>query len=753
MHMRNKLMIWTAALLCSAPLARAQQAATPEAAPEGVVDFGVRAGTMDGDYARYERYQDLRNGAFSRVQFGRNDDKTMFAFGASNIGYRDQNYYANYTSGKSKISGFFDSTPLNYSYLTSTPWVETGTGVFTLDQAIRQQVQNKVAGVVGVPQTVANLATRSAYVAIARPFDLKSRRDTLSGRYAYDLNTELGFNVAFTSTKKSGNQPYGMSFAFNNANELPMPIDHRTNDLSAGLEWVRPEGMVRVAWDASFFDNKIKSILWDNPIRATDTTPFDASGYSNGNGPATGRMSMPPSNSMNTVSTTGLYKMPGHTTINGTVSFTAMNQNDALIPWTTDSAINNAAVYATFPGLAKLPRSTAEAKVHGLNAMFNLTARPNRYVGVRMRYRFNDHRNLTPEFDAVEYVRFDAVPEETGGETEHFNIRQNTFELTGTLNLVKYTALNLTYGYDDFARTGRAFSDMRDYTFKASVDTMGNQYVTVRGSLEHTNRIGSGFSEASIEEGGSQPGLRFYDEADRDRNKGTLLVVFTPVSFADITVSASHGKDTYSGEGHEFGLLDNDNNNFTIGIGFSPSDLVNVGASYGRDRFVTNQKSRNANPPPDPQFTDPARDWTLKNDEVVNNVDVFVDLPKAIQKTDVKVGYNYADSDNGFIFGGPRITSLAAAGQFIAYPNVTNKWQQLSADVQYHFSKKFGAALGYRYEKFDITDFATIDTNGPVGFNAATGVPRIDWLGEISTGYGNRPYKGSTVFARILYFF
>jgi hypothetical protein len=62
-------------------------------------------------------------------------------------------------------------------------------------------------------------------------------------------------------------------------------------------------------------------------------------------------------------------------------------------------------------------------------------------------------------------------------------------------------------------------------------------------------------------------------------------------------------------------------------------------------------------------------------------------------------------------------------------------------------------AFGYWYEKFDISDFATIDTNGSVGFTAATGVPRIDYLGEINTGYGNRPYKGSTGFVRLLYYF
>ena len=749
--MRNKLIVLTAALLCSAPFAHAQQAASTE--PAGIVDFGIRAGTTEGDEARYERYQDLRSGAFSKVQFGKQTDTYMFNVGARNIGYRDQNYNAEYTNGKAKYSGYYDSTPLNYSYLTSTPWVETQTGVFTLNSAARLQVQNKAPGVVGVPTSAAQLATRSIYVGIAQPFDLRSKRDTLGLNYARDLNKDVGFNLAFTSTKKSGSQPYGMSFAFNNANELPMPIDNRTNDVSAGLEYVRPEGMVRVGWDASFFDNKIKEILWDNPLRATDTTPFDASGYSNGNGSAFGRMAMPPSNSMNSVSLTGLYKMPAHTTLNGIMSFTAMNQNDALIPWTTNGAINNAAVWAVFPGLRGLPRATAEAKVHGVNAMFNFTSRPNRYFGLRMRYRFNDHKNLTPEFDAVEYVRFDAVPEETGSETEHFNIRQNTLDLTGTLNLIKYTAINLGYTYDAFARTGRAYSDMSDYTFKASIDTVGNQYVTLRAAAEHTARIGAGFSEASIEDGGAQPGLRYYDESDRDRNKGTLLVVVNPTGFMDITASMSKGKDTYKGEGHEFGLLDNDNTNMTLSIGISPTDAVDFGASYGRDRFRSNQQSRNANPPPDPQFNDATRNWTMTNAERVNNVDVYVNLPKLIEKTNVRFNYDYADSDNGFLFGGPRISSLAALGQFIPLPNVTNTWQKLAADFQYHFSKKVGAALGYQYEKFAIRDYAAIDTNGSVGFTAATGTPRIDYLGFLGTGYGSRPYKGSTAFMRLLYFF
>jgi hypothetical protein len=476
-------------------------------------------------------------------------------------------------------------------------------------------------------------------------------------------------------------------------------------------------------------------------------------------------MAVPPSNTLNTVSTTGLYKMPSHTTISGTVSFTAMSQNDALLPYTINPAIANPTVYQTYPGLAALPRGTAEADVHGVNAMFNFTSRPNSFFGLAMRYRFNDHQNLTPAFDATQYVRFDAAPENTGGITEQFNIRENTFDLTGTFNVLPHTNLKLGYIYDDFNRTGRSFSDSRDYTLRASIDTVGNQYVMLRATYDHTTRIGSGFSESSLEDGGAQPGLRFYDEADRDRNKGMLLFVLTPVEVFDVTLSVAAGKDIYNGPGHDFGLLNNSNTSYNAGVNFIPGKTVDFGVNYGYEKFSSLQNSANANPPGTDygSWTDPNRVWNLNNDEKVNSFDVYLDLNKLLANTLIKFTYDYSDSDNAFVHSGPRIFELAnnvaltpgdtkpcAAGLtscFLPLPNVTNKWQRAAVDLKYFFTTKVGVGLGYWYEKFDVSDYSTFDLPGQPG------TPRIDILGEINTGYGNRPYKGQTGFFRLLYQF
>jgi Putative outer membrane beta-barrel porin, MtrB/PioB len=331
---------------------------------------------------------------------------------------------------------------------------------------------------------------------------------------------------------------------------------------------------------------------------------------------------------------------------------------------------------------------------------------------------------------------------------------------------------------------------MTDYTGRISIDTMGYQYVTIRAIYEKTKRIGTGFSEDAIEEGGAQPGLRFYDEADRNRDKATLLFVLNPVSMVDVNFSVGYGKDVYGGPGHDFGLLDAKTNSYNIGVNAYPKDTISFGMNYGRDTFNSLQKSRNANPQQDltavppvlasdyGSWFDPNRDWTLTNDETVNNFNLYLDLIKAMPKTDIRFAYDYSDSDNAFVHGGPRIqelsTNKALSGPsaivypgfaipapctapnttcFEALPDVTNKWQRFTFDLKYFFTAKAGLGLGWWYEKFDVKDFATIDSNGSVGYTAATGTPRIDYLGGLILGYGNRPYTGNTGFIRMIYLF
>jgi hypothetical protein len=774
--MRNRLMMGAAALLlASATYAGAQEKPQPETTPStGRIDIGGRFTTTDGDEARYERYRDLRDGVNANFLYNKETSGwTLDAF-AKNIGYRDGHYELSFSNSRIKFTGLFDQTPLNYAYYAKTPYNCTA-GNCALDAGLRTQVQNGRA--IGVPQNVGQLAAGSAYNSIARGFDMQSRRDTIAAQLRFSATDNLDLIVGLNSYKRTGDMPWGAAFAFNVASELPVVIDNRETEVNAAVEWASHQGMFHVGYEHAKFSQQIPSFTFDNPQRATDFcrpgisgqapgTCYDPSGYTNGNGPAYGRMSNAPSNTLDTVSWMGMVKLPGRTTANASFSMGANHQDAELIPWTTNSSINTPATWAAFPGLAELPRDSARMRVNYTTGTANVSSRAIKNLTLSARYRFNSRSDFTQPFEGVEYVRFDAVPEETGGLSEPFAINRNTLDLTAAFTGLPYGTLRAGYVLDQLEHGIRTTQGWKDDTAKISYDLVGTQWLTFRAQYENTKRRTIGFSEEILAEMAMQPAARFYDEASRDRDRVTVMADVTPISSLGLNFTLFHGKDDYAGADAELelGLLDNKNTGWTAGLNYTPNAKVNFGADYGRETYNAFQESRNSNPAPDPTWTDPNRNWTLTHDEKVNTFTAYLNLVKAFANTDIRASYDLMDSDQSYVHGGPRIASLsvptAAApnGTFVPFPNVTDKWQRATIDLSYTFSKSLGVGASYWYEKFDVEDFATINTAGPQTLprpelGAQTDTPRIDWLGSITTGYAVRPYTGQTLFLRVFYLF
>lgn len=793
--MRNRLMIATAALvLASVSLALAQQkpADTPAETPSlGSVSIGFQGSSVDGDKARFERYRDLRSRQNIQFDFAKDTDKYFFDVKALNVGNRDGFYSLGYANRKVKFDFSFDSIPLNYGYNTSTPYAFASTGAnpyLALDPATRLAVQNKVAGVLGIPSTFAQWTTqRSNYAALARPFDLQSRRDTLHFDLGYAITEALEADIEFTSHKRSGYQPFGAAFAFNNATELPLPVDDRTNEFGAGINWINPKGMFRVGYEYSNYSNTVQSLTWDSPLRATDfntapTTGWDPSGYSNGNGPAQGRMSAWPDNTQNSVMVTGLYKMAPATSLSGNIAMiSTANNSTPLIPWTINPVIINSklcsAAAGNVPCTATPLRATADATVKVFNASFVFNTRPTDFMNLTARYRHNSHQNQMPVFDHSYSVRFDAVPELVPGDaSEPYTITQDKFDVDASFSVIPYSSLKVGYGYDGNSKDYLVYRKLTDNTFRVSLDSMGYQWVTLRALYEHTKRSGSDFHQEAITDSGGQPNTRLFDDAERTRNRMTFLATFMPAPIVDVTVSAAYGKDDYDiSLNPQFGLLNNKNDSYNVTFNVTPKPAVAFGFNYGRETYNSFQQSRTANPFSGvagayESWNDPNRNWNLTNDEKVNTASLYLDLIKALPKTDIRIGYDYSDSDQGFVHGGPRVGAMQAnsiltvgdakpcspatlTSCFEAFPNVTNTWQRLTFDLRYNVTRQIAVGASYWFEKFEVTDFATVDTNGPVGYYPATGTPRIDYLGAITTGYGNRPYTGNTGIVRVIYMF
>jgi MtrB/PioB family decaheme-associated outer membrane protein len=728
--MRTKLLIVVGVLLLLPAGAHAQEVSSPQDVPKSAspaggaefgfinqIDFGFRGTSFDAnsDKARFERYRDLRDGGFlDRFRFNRETDHWLFDAQADHVGYRDQRFSAAYSSfGKVKATFEWNQTPLFYSQDTSWLYTNQGNGQLRIaNTAVRNSIQNGTLSVANVNQFLGSA------------FDLQQRRDIAAFNLVAPVvrDVDLKFNV--TSTHKNGQMPWGASFGFSADNEVAAPLDHRTNDIGASLEWANSKGMARVGYDGSWFNNSIPTLVFDSPFRLTDST--SASAYVAGNGTSQGRTAMWPDSMANTVSAAAAYNLPGRSRVNGSLSIGDWKQNATLLPFTINTAI------PTIP----LDRSTAEADARITSFSVNFTSRPVDQAWLNVRARRYDYDNRTPEFHVVNYVRLDQVIEpSTTGHSEPFGYVRNYVDADASFTPIPYTALKVGYGLEKVDRTFRYLESTTEHTFRTALDTSGNQYVMLRVAYEHSKRVGTGLDEEALDDIGEQVSLRQYDISDRDRDRVTALVQITPVSQFAIVASAQTGRDTRPDA--NFGLRTFDTNNYSIGFDATPIDKVGFGLIYSYEDAKTNQKSRQASP--GAQFDDPTRDWFTDMNEKVHYVVGSVDLIKAIPKTDVRFALDWNRSNVDYVYTLAPNTTL---GPVTPLPTVYNELQRASVDFKYFLTRHFAAGFVYWYNNYKVDDFQ-LSPQYVIGNRTLPD--------GVMLGYFLRPYKANTGWFRLTY--
>jgi MtrB/PioB family decaheme-associated outer membrane protein len=697
--MRTCIGLLTAALLLAAP-ASAQQSA-PVPVRTGTVDLGVRSASVEGDAARYERFRDLGEGAFlERFRFEQHGTNWLVKGGADHAGRRDQRYWTEYRRPGLQLRFVWDQIPMAISGDTRTLYTAASPGVLRLPEGMSQSIQ-------GGERRLADFA------GAATPFETRSSRDTAQFRLAYTPAREVDVTIGLTTSSRQGTTPMGAAFGMSNAVEVAAPIDTRTTDLNAGVEWANARGMLRIGYDGSWFSNRLPALIWDNPLRATDIATAGSQG----------RYALAPGNSGQGVSGAGSLALPARSRLTGSVTVGSWRQNEPLLPFTINTA------HLVVP----LPRDTADAEARTVAMTSGFTSRPLAALWLSARYRLHDFDNRTPPFTATGMVTMDQG-RRSGETTKPLSVTRHSFDADASFAPVPFAALRLGYGREQVTRTFRIFSATAEDVVRASVDASQGSWLTVRGIVERASRTGSGFDVHLLEEVNEQPGMRHYDVADRKRDRVTALVQVTPVAAVGFSLSAAAGSDDYANSG--FGLRDNRNRAYTAGIDLSPRSEIVGGLSYSFDRYTARQTSRNANP--GAQFVDPLRDWSTDSADRTHTVMANLDLLRLVPSTELKLAYNVSRSrvtyTYGVLAGGP----LRAPEQL---PPVRNELQTATADARYFLTSRLAVGVGYWFDRYIVDDYA---------YSPAT-MDRLDPPGSLFLGYLYRPYTAHSAWLRLTY--
>ena len=670
---------------------------------------------VDTNSAKWEEYRDMSNGftiPLLHLTGESADGNREVDLRAVNVDRTDARYSLDYgVSGKYELFVDYNKIPHHFGNDGHMLWTRTGPGVYEIPDPVQQQIQTAIVKQYGLNPAGITYGFLNGllapYLATATPVDLGLERDRALARLDLGRMGPFAWTLEYTHENRRGNRPYGASFGFGNATEIPEPIDYDTSGAELAGEWKASQGGLRFGYRFSDFKNNIESLTYDNPFRATNSTDpsaYTAPGSGSINGASRGLAALAPSNRANVGYLNGQYKL-GSWWLNGTATYDQMRQNESLLPYTLNSAIvgiadNGAKFDPTNP--SNLPTRSFDGKVNTTNVTASAGTHFGGNLDFTMRYRYYDYDDQSPRIEFPGYVRFNSVWEQVARITVPYSYtRQNASAELGW-NVAPSTRLALGYENEGWDRQYREVKTTNENIFKLTADTHPSQRFSLRGSYEHGDRTIGSYNPAAQEDSFVEaealtnlPDLRKYDEAARTYNAWNLLAQIFATDTVNLSLGSSGRRDDY--DKSLFGLSLDDIKSYNAELSYTPGAKLDffVFGQYSDRRSLQNDRVSGATP-----STNPLDNWAADLKEKTDTWGVGLNSVLSPAWTFNLTG-NWSRSRGTADF--PRPTGAVPGVGFNNYENV--ELISLVGHLDYKINPLATAELYYRWEKYTIDSF------------------------------------------------
>jgi MtrB/PioB family decaheme-associated outer membrane protein len=678
--------------------------------------IGVLDTHVDTRSAKFEEYRDVSSGfvlPYFHLAGESADGNRTLDLNAHDVRRTDARYTLDYAvAGKYELYFDYNKIPHRFGNDGHMLWTRTGDGTLEIADPTQAQIQGAIAAQFAKNPAGINFSFLNGllapYLATARAIDLGLERDRSDARLNLGKMGPLVLSLEYTHENRRGTRPFGASFGFSNATEVPEPIDYNTDGAQLAGEWRGPRGGLQVGYRYSKFANNISTLTWDNPFRATDSTDpnaYTAPGAGSINGASRGFADLAASNRANMAFANGQAKLPGGWWVNGGAFYDQMKQNDPLLPYTLNTAIvgiagNGAKFDPTNP--ANLPARSFDGKV----GVTSLTGNAGNRFGafdLTFHYRYYDYNDKSPRLEFPGYVRFQSVWENIARISVPYSYsRQNAGAELGW-QVHPTTRLALALDNESWNREFREVKKTDENVWKLSADTRPNQRFTLRGSYEHGDRtIGAynpnaqGASFVEPEALTNLPDLRKFDEAARTYNSWKLQAQVFATDEINLSLGTTGRKDDYTKS--LFGLKSDDVKAYNAEISYTPGadrDFFLFGERMDR-RSLQNARQSGATP-----STNPLDNWAADLKEITDTWGLGW-TEKFAKVWTLDLTGNLSRSDGQARFPRPLGANPPGVG-FDNYEDI--KLLALLGKLDYAVTPATTVGLFYRYEKYTIDSF------------------------------------------------
>jgi hypothetical protein len=233
--------------------------------------------------------------------------------------------------------------------------------------------------------------------------DLELTRKRSRTRFDVTLPDNWKAFATYANERREGSRPFGAVFGGGGGGgniELPESIDYSTQDLLAGLQFANPMTSLNLQVTASFFQNDIDTLTFENPLFITTNTI-------QGVPPTTftrGQFDLYPDNNYVNVKGEFARKFPTFlkSRFTGVVSLARSQQNDSLVPWAleplTGGTINGVSTANVWNTTAALTRSSADARIGTALVDLGIILNPAPALAVKGKVRVFNTDNSTEFF-------------------------------------------------------------------------------------------------------------------------------------------------------------------------------------------------------------------------------------------------------------------------------------------------------------------------------------------------------------------
>lgn len=491
-----------------------------------------------------------------------------------------------------------------------------------------------------------------------RSFDYATRRRKNTAGFALALHPDWRFALGYFREARKGTEETFADFLYRST-RLPKPVDDQSEELSARLSFDRRPLLLAAGLRTARFRNADPFLEWENPWPDPVVER--------------GRKALEPDNDAHSFSLVSRVDVGGHSTLNATLDWGRMTQDDAFLPYTTNASLD----------LDPLPAASLNGRVRTFAGTFRLTSRLGERLRLSLEHRRQERDDDTPTLTLTPVLGdlLVSAPRESRGygfDKEKTGLRAQyrlgrRLRLTSGVerNRVRRNRLEIAGNEEDRAWIALSARHLQGFGWK----------------LKHTaaDRDASEFRHTTADHPLSR---RFYQAQRRQRGWRAELDYHHAASGLSLGFDAEHRKNEYPDS--IIGLLHDRHRGWGVDFGYAPTRRVHLSGYF----LAEERSSATAG-----SAAVAAPDWWSGTEDRVNTAGFDLDL-REVGSERLDLSFGYARSD------GTALYETLFREEASIFPALASDLRTWEVRARYRLKDRWTLVVRYRHEDHHSADWA-----------------------------------------------